>query len=114
MATQRVAYPLAIMRFRNLVGEPPDIYYTIDEHQALITQHGSAYWGWWKKALEANNWDTLVRRVNTGSQVILQAPNEQLQVEASVRRVLRRRPKDAAKIPEYYRHRADIKIPIWL
>ena len=40
---------IIILRFRDLVTKEND---TIKQHQEIIQQHGSVWWGWWKKGTE--------------------------------------------------------------
>jgi len=51
-----------LFRFRDLVAK------TIAEHQAIIQQHGSCWWGWWKRPSENSRlevWDSLQAQIQT-------------------------------------------------
>jgi len=90
-----------ILRFRDTT---PGID-TIVEHRALLAQHGSVGWGWWKKTFEDGRQDELAEFLKKAGET------EVVVIDRSTERAFRcrctgfSRPKDAEPglVPEYYR-----------
>lgn len=55
-----------LFRFRDLIAN------TLAEHERIIKDHGSCWWGWWKRPNEEPHqrvWDELKREASTASPV---------------------------------------------
>jgi predicted MPP superfamily phosphohydrolase len=82
-----------------------------DEHEKLIRQFGSAWWGWWKRGDEEAH-DALLATIRRPFTATLISPVEEVQFAAQVQDVRLGSPPDLTLVPPYYRERA-AQIPAW-
>lgn len=87
---------------------------TIEAHKRIISQHGSAWWGWWKKDFEPDHSEYLSNLGGSFTAVIVDRYATRMFVAAVAKAVVGQiEPTDTHKIPAYYRQSAN-RVHGWL